>query len=56
MDVGCNQWGFAASTMTPQHHTGLAKTHPHLHTYYNIRMHPYAHPQHLKVLKYFVLD
>ena len=25
MDVGCSQWGFAASTMTPQHpHTGLA--------------------------------
>ena len=27
---------------------------PHLHTYYSIRMHPYAHPQHLKVLKHFV--
>jgi hypothetical protein len=24
MDVGCSQWGFAASTMTPQHHIGLA--------------------------------
>jgi hypothetical protein len=22
--------------------------------YYSIRMHPYAHPQHLKVLKHFV--
>jgi hypothetical protein len=22
MDMGCSQWGFAASTMTPQHHTG----------------------------------
>ncbi len=30
------------------------KTHPHLPKYYNIRMHPYAHPQHLKVLKHFV--
>jgi hypothetical protein len=29
------------------------KTHPHLHTYYSVRMHPYAHPQHLKVLKLF---
>jgi hypothetical protein len=28
--------------------------HPHLHMYYSIRMHPYAHPQHLKVLKLFV--
>jgi hypothetical protein len=122
MDVGCSQWGYEASTMTPQHHTGSAiphfphispppahvlqhknapicpstasegaKTlcihpiwmwdavngglkpqpwhrniiqarpypifpilHPHLHTYYSIRMHPYAHPQHLKVLKHFV--
>jgi zinc transporter ZupT len=27
MDVGCSRWGFAASTMTPQHHTGLAKPH-----------------------------
>ena len=24
MDVGCSQWGFAASTMICQHHTGLA--------------------------------
>jgi hypothetical protein len=30
------------------------KTHPHLHTYYSMRIHPYAHPQHLKVLKHFV--
>jgi len=27
MDVGCSQWGFAASTMTPQHHTGSAIPH-----------------------------
>ena len=32
----------------------LPKFHPHLQTYYSIRMHPYAHPQHLKVLKHFV--
>ena len=60
MDMGCSQWGFAVSTMTPQYHTGSAiapifpKSHPHLHTYYSIRMHPYAHPQHLKVLKHFL--
>ncbi len=29
------------------------KIHPHLH-YYGIRVHPYAHPQHFKVLKHFV--
>ncbi len=23
MDVGCSQWGFEASTMTPQHGTGF---------------------------------
>jgi len=27
MDVGCSQWGFEASTMTPQHHTGSAILH-----------------------------
>jgi len=30
------------------------KTHPHLHTYYRMRMHQYAHPRHLKVLKHYV--
>jgi hypothetical protein len=29
------------------------KTHPHLNTYYSKRVYPYAHPQHLKVLKHF---
>jgi len=29
------------------------KTHPHVYTYNSIRLHPYAHPQHLKVLKLF---
>jgi hypothetical protein len=53
------RWGILASTMTPQHHTGLAiprfpKLYPHLHMCYSIRMHPYAHPQHSKVLKQFV--
>ena len=59
MDVVCSQWGFAASTMTPQHHTGSAI--PHFSKKKNtctcntaIMMHPYAHPQHLKVLKPFV--
>jgi len=119
MDVRCSQWGFAASTMTPQHHTGSAiphfpetstlpahvlqhndapicpstasqgaktlflhpiwmwdtvngglkplqwhhniiqarpypifpNTQPHLHTYYSIRMHLFAHLQHLNMLK-----
>jgi hypothetical protein len=33
MDVGCSQWGFQSSTMTPQHQTGSAIPHfySHLH-------------------------
>ncbi len=60
MDVGCSQWGFSASTMTLQHHTGSAiptlslKSPPTCTCNTAIMMHPYAHPQHLKVLKHFV--
>jgi hypothetical protein len=60
MDVGCSQWGLAASTMTPQHHTGSDIQHfplkftPTCTCNTAIRMHPYANPQHLKVLKHFV--
>jgi len=36
------------------HTPHFPKIHLHLHMYYSIRMHPYAHPQHLKVLKHFV--
>ena len=35
-------------------HTRFPEIHPHLHMYYGIRVYPYAHPQHLKVLKHFV--
>ncbi len=27
---------------------------PHLHRYNSVRVHPYAHPQHMKVLKHFI--
>ncbi len=30
------------------------KIHPHLYGHNSVRMQPYAHPQHLKVLKHFV--
>jgi zinc transporter ZupT len=57
MDVGCSQWGFSASTMTPQHHTGSAiiphfpsNSPPPCARITAIKIHPYAHPQHLKVL------
>ncbi len=32
----------------------FAKIHPHLHRWNSVRVHPYAHPQHIKVLKHFV--
>ncbi len=32
----------------------LPKIHPHLHKYNSVRVHPYVHPQHIKVLKHFL--
>ena len=59
MDVGCSQWWLTASTMTPQCHLGpalpqLSKIRPHLHRYNSVRVYPYAHPQHMKVLNHFL--
>ena len=59
MDVGCSQWWLTASTMTPQCHLGpalpqLSKIRPHLHRYNSVRVYPYAHPQHMKVLNHFI--
>jgi hypothetical protein len=60
MDVGCSQWWFTASTMTPQHHFSftlpqLSKIWPSPAQVYNsVRVHPYAHQQHMKVLKHIV--
>ncbi len=56
---GCSLWGFGASTITPHHHSDLAmpnfpKIHPHQYRRNSVRVHPYAHPQHLKVLKHFL--
>jgi hypothetical protein len=60
MDVGCSQWLLTASNMTPQHQFGF--TLPQVYkilpspaqVYNSVRMHPYAHPQHMKVLKHVV--
>ena len=61
MDVGCSQWWSPASTMVPQYHlvqsyySIFPKNHPpHLHRCYSVRVHPYAHPQIMKVLKHFI--
>ena len=45
--------------MTLQCHLGSAlpqvsKIRPHLHRYNSVRVHPYAHPQHMKVLNHFI--
>ena len=65
-DVGYNLRLLAASTMTPQHHTGspipiplliFPIIHPNLlHMYYSVssvRVHPLIHPPHIKVLTHF---
>ncbi len=60
---GCEMqslWLFSASTMTAQCHSGSAITQifknwplaSYLHMYYSVRVNPYAHPQHIKVLKH----
>ncbi len=46
MDVGYSLWGFEASTMTLQHHSLDVGT---------VKGPPYVHPQHIKVLKHFLL-
>ena len=35
------------------HAPNFPKIHPHLQRCISIRVHPYAHPQHIKVLKHF---
>ncbi len=59
MDVGCSQRWSTASTMIPQHiwappYPNFPKVGPRLHSYISVRVHPYAHPQHMKVLNYFL--
>ena len=37
-----------------RHALNFPKIHPHMHTWNIVRVHPCAHPQHVKVLKHFV--
>ncbi len=58
MDVGCIQQWFTASMMISQCHLGstspqFSKILPTC-TGISVRVHPYAHPQHIKALKYIV--
>ncbi len=59
MDVGCSKWWFTASTMTPQHiwappYPNFSKFDPYLHRYNSVKVHPYANPQHIKVINHFL--
>ncbi len=59
MDVGYSKWWFTASTMTPQYiwappYPNFPKFDPYLDRYDSVRVHPYAHPQHIKVLNHFL--
>jgi len=47
-------WPWQCNIIQARPYSSFSIIHPHLHVYYSIRMHPYAHPQHLKVLKHFV--
>ncbi len=51
--------GITASTVTPQHiwalpYPNFPKFDLYLHRYNSVRVHPYAHPQHMKVLNHFL--
>ncbi len=63
----CIQYGFGMQSVVVyslNHNTTLSfelhltpifqKFGPHLHRYNSVRVHPYAHPQHMKVLKHFI--
>ncbi len=57
----CSQWGFAASTMTPLSFWALPypnfpKLSPTCTGSISVRLHPYAHPQHIKVLKHIYIQ
>ncbi len=39
-----------STTILPQ----FSKIRPHLHMHNSVRVHPYAHPQHIKVLNHFI--
>jgi hypothetical protein len=61
----CHGWGMQSLGVCSLNHdittsVGLShapiflKIHPHLYGHNSVRVHPYAHPQHLKVLKHFL--
>ncbi len=59
MDVGSSQWWSTASTMSSCHHfivatlAQITKIWANFCQCNSVRVHPYAYPQHMKVLKHF---
>ncbi len=54
MDVGWTPRGFGASTMTIGLSLIFLKSTPDLYRCNSVLADPYAHPQHIKVLKHYV--
>jgi hypothetical protein len=60
MDVGWKSAGLwslnhdLTTSLRLSHVPNLPKIHSHLHRCNSVRVHPCAHPQHIKVLKHFV--
>jgi hypothetical protein len=51
---GCSLSHFMTTSQRPNRALFFPKIHRHPEMYYTIRVHPNAHPQHIKVLKHFV--
>ena len=50
--MNCFAFSFVVAWAPP--YPNFPKFGPHLHRYNSVRVHPYAHPQHMKVLKHIV--
>jgi len=50
--MNCFAFSFVVAWAPP--YPNFPKFGPHLHRYNSVRVHPYAHPQHMKVLKQFL--
>ncbi len=50
--MNCFAFSFVVAWAPP--YPNFPKFGPHLHRYNSVRVHPYAHPQHMKVLNHFV--
>jgi hypothetical protein len=51
--MNCFVFLFVSVSWAPPY-PNFPKFGPHLHRYNSVRVHPYAHPKHMKVLKHFL--